>query len=93
MKTLILCLLSLSTPFVFAMEETVLIGPYSGRPGYFVSHGVEYQATESAILMNKSAEEMLKQQKFNGLGSTKTCIVDGMMQTIGYTIFKVKSCK
>ena len=77
----------------FAMADRIQLGPYSGKPGYFVKIGTDSQLTLDAIVMNVDVSRKLQKLKFEKLGEAKQCDVDGMQQVIGYTIFKIKSCQ
>lgn len=85
-------LLTLFVPSRCFAEE-ILIGPYSGKVGYFVQIGKDSQLTLDAILMNHETELKLSKLNFTKLGEVKKCDVEGMQQVIGYTIFRVKSCQ
>jgi hypothetical protein len=76
-----------------ANAETIRVGPYSGRPGYFAKVGGSFQLTLNAIVMNKEVAQKLRELRFGGLGSSKECEVSGTQQVIGYTIFEIVSCK
>lgn len=81
---------------VSALAETVKVGPYSGKPGYFVRMR-DSQTTMDALVMNADVSAKLAKLKFEKLGGTLDCDVEGMQQSTGamlfYTIFKIKSCK
>ncbi len=78
-----------------ARAEKIQLGHYSGRPGHFAKIGTEFQTSVDAVFMNADVEKSLNKYKFDqlGLSQTKECDVDGMYQSIGYTIFKIKTCK
>lgn len=76
-----------------AQAETIRLGPYSGKPGYFAQVGPEFQLTLDAVVMNAEVDAKLRKLKFNKLGGTAECSVDGLQQAIGFTVFKIKSCK
>jgi hypothetical protein len=73
--------------------ETIQIGAYSGRVGYFANLGVEYKLKVNAIAMNEEVAKKLITLPDHGLGGFSTCEVSGLQQEIGYTIFKIKNCK
>ncbi len=79
-----------------ARAETVRMGTYSGRPGYFVKIGTEFQITLDVLVMNVETLNAVQKLKFAGLGGMLTCEVEGTQQSVGatvYTLFKLKSCK
>ena len=76
-----------------AKADIILLGAYSGKLGYFAKVGNEYQLTLDAIVMNDEVAQKVNKLKFEKLGETKTCDVKGMHQTMGYTIFKIITCK
>lgn len=92
-KLLLLCLLS-SSVFAGGFVETIKLGSYSGKPGYYAKVGPEFSVLFEAILMNeqvlKKAVQILSKTK---LGEAKVCDVVGVQQSIGYTIYSIKSCK
>ena len=55
--------------------------------------GKESQLTLDAILMNAEVFKSIQKVKFEKLGETKECSVDGAQQVIGYTIFNLRTCK
>lgn len=94
MSKLLLFSISILPLQLFASVETVKVGFYSGKPGFFVMRGPEFQAKEIGIAMSsKVSEKLLKLTSSTGsLNQMYTCKVDGELQSIGYTIFEVKSC-
>jgi hypothetical protein len=97
MKKLILGGLFVVLGFIpSARAETVRMGSYSGRPGYFVKIGTEFQLTLDVLVMNAETLKALQKLTFSGLGGMLTCEVEGTQQSLGttvYTLFKLKSCK
>lgn len=94
-KLLLIALILFSIPaFSYNFVETIKLGAYSGKPGYFAKVGPEFNILFEAILMNeqclKKAVQILSKTK---LGEAKICDVIGTQQAIGYTIFSIKSCK
>lgn len=92
MKTILITLVIVSSG---VSAETIRLGHYSGRPGYFAKIGTEFQTSVDAVFMNSDVEKSLSKFKFDqlGLSQTKECDVEGMYQSIGYTVFKIKTCK
>ena len=78
---------------VNVQAEVIQIGAYSGKVGYYVRIGTDFQLKQEAVIMNDEAYQKILKLDFIKLGQLKTCDVDGTQQSIGYTIFKVKSCK
>ena len=76
-----------------AYAEKIQIGAYSGKPGYFAKVGNEFQLTLDVIVMNERVAQKISKLKFEKLDDVKTCDVTGLQQPVGYTIFKIKSCK
>ncbi len=81
---------------VSVLAETVKVGPYSGKPGYFVRMR-DSQTTMDALVMNADVALKLGKLKFEKLGGTLDCEVEGMQQSTGamlfYSIFSLKNCK
>lgn len=73
--------------------DIIQLGAYSGKSGYFAKVGNEFQLTLDAIVMNDEVAQKINKFKFEKLGESKTCDVKGMQQAIGFTIFKIRSCK
>ncbi len=89
-----LALLMTSALALPAFAETVQLGAYSGQPGYFVRIGKGDQDVLNAVVMTPEAVQQIKKQKLKAdINQTRTCEVDGLAQSIGYTIFAIKSCK
>lgn len=77
-----------------ASGDTVQLGSYSGQPGYFVRIGKGAQDILNAVIMTPEAYKQLQKLKPKvDINQLRTCEVEGMQQTIGYTIFAIKSCK
>jgi len=69
----------------------IKIGMYSGRVGYYIIEGGK---TTDAVVMNPSAgDKLLSALEKLGLGQTRECEIEGMHQSIGYTIFDIMNCK
>lgn len=94
MSKLLLFSISILPAQLFASVETVKIGFFSGKPGFYVVRGVDSQAKEVGVAMSSKVSEKLQKLTSNvaTLDQTFTCKVDGELQSIGYTIFEVKSC-
>lgn len=73
--------------------DIIQLGIYSGKPGYFAKVGNEFQLTLDAVVMSEEVAQQVHKLKFEKLGEVKTCDVKGIEQSMGYTIFKIKSCK
>jgi hypothetical protein len=78
---------------ITAQAEVIQIGAYSGKVGYYVQIGTDFRLKQEAVIMNNEAYQKILKLDFIKLGQLKTCDVEGTQQSIGYTIFKVKSCK
>ena len=91
---LIAAVFSVSTFAILASAETIQLGAYSGQPGFFVRIGKGNQVVLNAIVMTPEAAQQIQKLMLKAdLGQTKSCEVEGLQQTIGYTIFSIKSCK
>lgn len=94
MKKIIFTLLFSSSVYGGGFVETIKFGAYSGKPGYYVKIGPEFNVMFEAIMMNelvlKKSVQILSKTK---LGEARICDVIGAQQAIGYTIFSIKSCK
>lgn len=67
------------------------IGMHSGKPGFYI---MEEDRTIDAIIMNEKVSDKLHSLFAKiGTGETTECELDGLHQSIGYTIFKVIDCK
>ena len=74
--------------------ELAQVGAYSGKPGYYIKTGSNFQLQLNAIVMNDTAAtELTNSLGSTPLGKAKICQVKGMQQAIGYTVFKVKKCR
>ncbi|MGZ5279160.1 MAG: hypothetical protein ACXWC9_04415 [Pseudobdellovibrionaceae bacterium] len=74
--------------------ELIKVGSYSGRVGYFVRIGRQFQLQLDAIIMNEVvAADLVKNLSKTHLSEVKICSAKGMQQAIGYTLFKIKNCK
>lgn len=73
--------------------EIIQLGVYSGKPGFFAKVGNKFQLTLDVIVMNDETFQKIHKLNFEKLADTKTCDVKGMQQSVGYTIFEIKSCK
>ena len=77
-----------------AKAETVKLGKFSRSPGYFVRVGLGSQDVLNAVVMTpEAAAQIAKVGLKADINQTKTCDVDGLAQSIGYTIWAVKSCR
>ena len=75
--------------------EPIQLGAYSGKPGYFVNVGNEFQAHLEAVIMNEQV--LIKvQQEFSTntkLGAVKNCLAVGLQQSVGYSLFDLQNCR
>lgn len=71
--------------------EKIKVGCYSGKPGcYAIINGKNIDI----VFMNQKSYNQI-QNIFNDskLGETKLCSIEGIEQSIGFTVFSVSSCE
>ncbi|RYZ67253.1 MAG: hypothetical protein EOP09_11365 [Proteobacteria bacterium] len=74
--------------------EEVRFSMKSGKPGYMAAVGADYKLELDAILMNETVTDDIDRVFVRAaLGSYRTCQVNGLQQSIGYTVFKVRNCR
>jgi hypothetical protein len=73
--------------------ETVKLGQYSGKPGYYVKIGEGDKVQMDALLMSADVVKSAQKLNYNHLGELKICEVEGFIQASVFSVFKIKSCK
>ena len=74
--------------------EEIRLTMKSGKPGYVAAVGVGFALSLDAILMNETVTEDVDRFFIRtDPGSHRTCQANGLQQSIGYTLFKVKNCR
>lgn len=97
---LVMLLICSHTVFAYNLVETVKLGAYSGRPGYYVKVGLGVEVILNAVLMNeqvyKKAVQIISKNK-KPL-EPLVCDVVGTQQDVGgkeavYLLYSIKNCK
>lgn len=71
----------------------ILLGAYSGKPGYYAMIGTAQDLKVDALLMNEEVMDKanLATQDLK-LGGVIACEAIGTQQSIGYTLFDLRNC-
>jgi hypothetical protein len=73
--------------------EPILLGGYSGKPGYYAMIGAAKDLKVDALLMNEDVmEKAQKATEHLSLGGVTACEAIGTQQSIGYTLFDLRNC-
>jgi hypothetical protein len=73
--------------------EPILLGGYSGKPGYYAMIGIAKDLKVDALLMNENVlEKAQKATEHLSLGGVTACEAIGVQQSIGYTLFDLRNC-
>lgn len=73
--------------------ESILLGGYSGKPGYYAMIGTAKDLKVDALLMNEDVmEKAQKATEHLSLGGVTACEAIGTQQSIGYTLFDLRNC-
>lgn len=73
--------------------QTIQLGAYAGKPGYYAMIGAGQDLKVDALLMNEEVmEKALKATESLKLGGLVSCEAVGMQQSTGYTLFDLRNC-